>query len=208
MLKVLGRLSSINVRKVLWTCDELGMPFEREDWGIGFKSPQAPEFLALNPNAKVPVIREDDGFVLWESNAICRYLAGRHSRSDLLPTEPRERARVEQWMDWQAGDLNTAWRYAFWALVRKSPAYADVAAIENSRLEWNRHMQVLEAQLERTGAFAAGQAFTLADIGLGLAVHRWAMAPMDKPALAAVAAYRERLGRRQAGLRYTPADIP
>ena len=208
MLKVLGRISSINVRKVLWTCDEIGIPFEREDWGIGFKSPQAAEFLALNPNAKVPVLCEDDGFVLWESNTICRYLAGRAGRADLLPTEPRERARVEQWMDWQAGELNTAWRYAFWALVRKSPAYADAAAIESSRLEWNRHMQILDAQLERSGAYAAGPEFTLADIGLGLAVHRWAMAPMDKLALAAVQAYRDRLGAREAGLRYMPADIP
>ena len=208
MLKVLGRISSINVRKVLWTCDEIGIPFEREDWGIGFKSPQAAEFLALNPNAKVPVICEDDGFVLWESNTICRYLVARQGRTDLLPAAPRERARVEQWMDWQAGELNTAWRYAFWALVRKSPAYADAAAIETSCLEWNRHMQILDEQLERTGAYAAGPDFTLADVGLGLALHRWTMAPMDKPALAAVAAYRERLGRREAGRRYTPEAIP
>ena len=208
MLKVLGRISSINVRKVLWTCDEIGIPFEREDWGIGFKSPRAAEFLALNPNAKVPVICEDDGFVLWESNTICRYLVARQGHGDLLPSEPRERAHVEQWMDWQAGDLNTAWRYAFWALVRKSPDYADAAAIEHSRLEWNRHMQILDAQLERSGAFVAGPDFTLADVGLGLALHRWTMAPMDKPALAAVAAYRERLGRREACRRYTPEAIP
>lgn len=208
MLKVLGRLSSINVRKVLWTCDEIGLPFEREDWGIGFKSPQAPEFLALNPNAKVPVIREDDGFVLWESNTICRYLAGRHDRSDLLPTEPRASARVEQWMDWQAGDLNSAWRYAFWALIRHSPAHTDAAAIETSRREWNRHMQILDAQLERTGAHVAGAAFTLADVGIGLALHRWTMAPMDKPDLPAVAAYRSRLQQREACRRYTPEAIP
>lgn len=208
MLKILGRLSSINVRKVLWACDELGLPFEREDWGMGFKSPQAPEFLALNPNAKVPVLCEDDGFVLWESNAICRYLAAREGRDDLLPSAPRERARVDQWMDWQAGDLNTAWRYAFWALIRNSPAHLDAAAIEHSRVEWNRHMQILDAQIERTGAYAAGAAFTLADVGLGLALHRWTMAPMDKPDLPAVDAYRERLGQREACRRYTPRDIP
>ncbi len=100
MLQVLGRSSSINVRKVLWTCDELALPFAREDWGLGFRSTQAPEFLAKNPNALVPVI-VDDGFVLWESNTVCRYLAARHGRDDLLPTEPQARARVEQWMDWQ-----------------------------------------------------------------------------------------------------------
>jgi len=75
MLRVLGRVSSINVRKVLWTCDEIGLPFEREDWGLGFRSAQSPEFLALNPNGLVPVI-VDEGFVLWESNTICRYLPG------------------------------------------------------------------------------------------------------------------------------------
>ena len=208
MLKVLGRISSINVRKVLWTCDEIGIPFEREDWGIGFKSPQAAEFLALNPNAKVPVLCEDDGFVLWESNTICRYLAGRAGRADLLPAGPRERARVEQWMDWQAGELNTAWRYAFWALVRRSPAYADAAAIEASRQDWNHHMQILDAQLAQTGAYVAGAAFTLADIGLGLSVHRWAMAPMQRPDLPAVAAYRERLGQRGAYARYAAKDNP
>lgn len=207
MLKVLGRLSSINVRKVLWTCDEVGIPFEREDWGIGFKSPQLPEFLALNPNAKVPVICEDDGCVLWESNTICRYLAGRHGREDLLAAEPRARARVEQWMDWQAGDLNSAWRYAFWALIRKSPAHADAAAIETSRQDWNRHMQILDAQLERTRAYVAGATFTLADVGIGLALHRWTMAPMDKPDLPAVAAYRSRLQQREACRRYTPEAI-
>jgi glutathione S-transferase len=121
MLQVLGRTSSINVRKVLWACDEIGIPHQRSDWGLGFRPTRSPEFLALNPNALVPVMIEDDGaFVLWESNTICRYLAARHGRHDLLPAEARGRARVEQWMDWQAGELNNAWRYAFMALVRQS----------------------------------------------------------------------------------------
>ena len=208
MLKVLGRISSINVRKVLWTCDEIGIPFEREDWGLGFKSPQAPEFLALNPNAKVPVIREDDGFVLWESNTICRYLVGRAGRDDLLPTEPRARAGVEQWIDWQSGDLNTAARYAFWALLRRSPAYADPAAIEASRQGWNQHMQILEAHLQRTGDYVAGATFTLADIMVGLSVHRWSLVPMERPDLPALTAYRERLKQREAYARYAAKDNP
>jgi glutathione S-transferase len=194
MLQVLGRSSSINVRKVLWTCDELGLPYARTDWGLGFQSTQAPEFLALNPNALVPVVN-DEGFVLWESNTICRYLAGRQGRSDLLPADPRGRARVKQWMDWQAGELNNAWRYAFMALSRKSPAHTDVAAIAASGHNWNRHMQILDAQLGKTGAYVAGPAFTLADIGLGLSVHRWLMTPIERPALPAVAAYVERLGQ-------------
>ena len=119
-LKILGRTSSINVRKVLWTCAELSRDFEREDWGSGFRPTQDPAFLALNPNALVPVLIENEGdgdFVLWESNTICRYLAAKAARDDLLPASPRDRAEVERWMDWQAGELNNAWRYA---LDRKS----------------------------------------------------------------------------------------
>jgi glutathione S-transferase len=212
MLQVLGRISSINVRKVLWTCDELGLPFEREDWGTGFRSTQAPEFLALNPNALIPVVREtegdSDGFVLWESNTICRYLAARHGRSDLLPAEAQARARVEQWMDWQASELNVAWRYAFMALVRQSPAHRDAAAIEASRDGWNRHMRILDEQLATTDAYAAGAAFTLADIVLGLAVHRWLMTPIVRPPLPAVSAYVERLRERSAFLQHASKDTP
>ena len=209
MLQVLGRTSSINVRKVLWTCDEIGIAFERSDWGLGFRPTQSPEFLVLNPNALVPVIVEDDGgFVLWESNTICRYLAARHGRHDLLPQEPRARARVEQWMDWQAGELNNAWRHAFMALVRNSPAHTDAAATENSRLAWNRHMQILDAQLAMTGAFSAGTTFTLADIVLGLGVHRWLMTPIDRPTLPAVAAYVERLRQRPGFLSHASKETP
>jgi len=212
MLQVLGRISSINVRKVLWTCDELGLAFVREDWGMGFRSPQSPEFLALNPNALIPVIREShadgDDFVLWESNTICRYLAARQGRADLLPVDAQARARVEQWMDWQGGELNNAWRYAFLALVRRSAAHRDAAAIEASRQAWNRHMAILDTQLERTGAYAAGPVFTLADIVLGLSVHRWLSTPIERPALSAVAAYVERLRRRPAFLRHASMDTP
>lgn len=195
MLKLLGRSTSINVRKVLWLCDELGLAPVREEWGAGFGPTSAPEFLALNPNALVPVL-QDGSFTLWESNTICRYLATREGRSDLLPTRPAERALVEQWMDWQATELNNAWRYAFMALVRRIPAYADESAIRASADSWNRHMSILDAQLARSGAFVLGSDFTLADIVLGLATHRWFMAPIARPPLPAVDAYYERLSQR------------
>ena len=108
MLRVLGKASSINVRKVLWTCQELGLTLEREDWGSGFRSTQEPAFLALNPDGLVPVLIDGER-VLWESNTICRYLVGREGCRDLLPQEPGARAAVEMWMDWQATDLNGAW---------------------------------------------------------------------------------------------------
>lgn len=195
MLKILGKSPSINVRKVLWLCAEIDLPYAQEEWGAGFRSTHVPEFLALNPNATVPMI-DDDGFVLWESNAICRYLASKHSRQDLLPEAPQARAVVEQWMDWQSSELNGAWRYAFMGLVRKSTDYAEKAAIAASVANWTRLMAILEGQLAKTGAFVTGSSFTLADIVIGLSVNRWLMTPIERPVLPAVAEYFERLGER------------
>ncbi len=195
MLKILGKSSSINVRKVLWTCAELGLPFEREDWGDGFRPTASPEFVALNPNAMVPVI-VDGGFVLWESNTICRYLCAQHGGDSLLPNAPQSRARVEQWMDWQATELNSAWRYAFMALVRHSAAHADAAQIQASVANWNRQLGILDRHLHATGAFAAGDSFTLADIVLGLSINRWLLTPLERPDYPALAAYYRRLQDR------------
>lgn len=197
MLKILGKASSINVRKVLWLCDELDIPFRREDWGDGFRSTHDAEFLALNPNAMVPVIQEGD-FVMWESNAIIRYLANAHGGEWLYPQQPRDRAPVDQWIDWQATELNTSWRYAFMALVRNSPAHQDPRLIAAACKGWSFTMGILNQQLEKTGHFVAGKAFTLADIPLGLSVNRWYETPMDHPDLPAVRAYYERLTERRA----------
>ena len=99
-------------------------------------------------------------------------------------------------MDWQLGELNGAWRYAFMALVRKSADFTDAGALETSIVNWSRHMALLDAQLQRTGAYAAGSTFTLADVVLGLSTHRWFMTPLQRPALPAVQAYYERLSER------------
>lgn len=207
MLKLLGKPTSINVRKVLWLCEELGLPFELEEWGSGYRSTGDPAFLALNPNGLVPAIRDGDT-VLWESNTICRYLAGREGRTDLLPREPRERARIEQWMDWQATELNNAWRYVFMARVRQSPAHADPLLIDASVREWNRHMVLLDDQLARTGAYVAGPAFSLADVVIGLSVNRWRMTPLERPELPAVAAYLRRLEERPGFRRHGANGVP
>lgn len=211
MLKLLGKSSSINVRKVLWLCAELDLAHEQEEWGAGYRSTQETGFLALNPNAMVPVI-VDDGFVLWESNTICRYLAARERRTDLLPDSPRERAHVEQWMDWQATELNNAWRYAFMGLVRKSPAHQDAAACAASVAGWNRHMQMLDEQLARTQAFVAGADFTLADVVIGLSVQRWLATPIEthapRPELPAVQRYVERLLARPGFRRHGANGLP
>ena len=201
MLKILGRPDSINVRKVLWTCVEMDLRYEHEAYGGTTRPTNTPEFLALNPNALVPVI-VDDSYVLWESNAICRYLATREARHDLLPQDAAARGLIEQWMDWQATELNTAWRYAFMALVRKSAAHTDPVSITASVESWNRVMRILDAQLARTGAFVAGATFTLADIVIGLATHRWLATPIARPEFPALAAYYARLCERPGFVRF------
>lgn len=196
MLQILGKTSSINVRKVLWTCAELGLSFEQEDWGSGFRATDVAEFRALNPNAMVPVIRDGD-FVLWESNSIIRYLAGRYHGESLYPSDPCERARCDQWIDWQASELNRAWSYAFLALVRHSPAHQDRQEIDLSCANWMKHMAIVEGQLERTGAFIAGHAFSLADIPIALSINRWLETPLRHDEFAAIAAYMARLAGRE-----------
>ncbi len=199
MLQVLGRATSINVRKVLWTCDELHLPREHIEWGAGSLSLASSEFLAINPNGLVPVLRDGD-LTLTESNTICRYLAAQQQRFDLLPQAPADRAEVEQWMDWQATELNPSWRYAFMALVRKSEQFQDPTQIEASSAAWNRLMGILNDRLATGGPYVMGATFTLADIVIGLSTHRWFATPIERPRLVAVEDYYERLSER-AGFR-------
>ncbi|HEY0332253.1 MAG TPA: glutathione S-transferase [Stenotrophomonas sp.] len=207
MLELFGHAASINVRKVLWTLEEIGIEAVRYDVGGVHASPDTAAFRTLNPNAQVPVLRDGD-VVLWESNTLCRYLAARAGRTDLLPQAPAARARVEQWMDWQASELNPAWRYAFTALVRRSPSYVDPVAIDASMASWNRCMGVLEGQLASTGHYVLGGDFTLADVVLGLSVHRWLSSPIERPSMPAVLAYHARLRTRAAFLRHGDNGLP
>lgn len=200
MLRIYGRASSINVRKVLWTCEEIGLAFEREDWGAGFRSTREAEFLALNPKAVIPVV-VDGETVLTESNAICRYLAAKAGRDDLLPHDPAGRAAVEAWMDWISFDHNTAWRYCVFALVRKRQGYDNPAEIEKSRMEWNALMSILDQRLAELPDYLCG-AFSLADVPAGLAIHRWLKTPIERPGLARVMRYYALLQRRPAFARY------
>ncbi|MYN28360.1 glutathione S-transferase N-terminal domain-containing protein [Duganella levis] len=197
---ILGKDTSINVRKVLWTCAEIGVSYQ-------LKPSSGTDVQHLNPHAMVPVV-VDGGEVLWESNTICRYLASKHARHDLLPAQPMARAHVEKWMDWQATELNTAWRYAFMALVRGSAAHTDLTTIAASIRDWNRLMQLLDAQLSHTGRWVAGDNFTLADIVLGLAFNRWLSTPMERPALPALSAWAQLLGERPGWLLHGANGTP
>lgn len=204
-MKLLGRLSSINVRKVAWTLDELGVAFEREDWGMGFRDPKTPDYLTLNPNAQIPTLIDGD-FVLWESNTIIRYLANAYGDDAFFPTEPRRRARLEQWIDWQATDLNTAWRVAFPALARGQKADPD--AIAASVAAWNGKIALLDAHLATSGRYVGGDVFTLADVVTALSLHRWLHTPMTRPKLPAAESYYARMRARPSFPPYALSDVP
>jgi glutathione S-transferase len=178
MLRIWGRITSVNVQKVVWTVDELGLAYERVEAGGAFGVVATPEYRRMNPNSLVPVI-EDDGFVLWESNAIVRYLAAKHAPGTLWPDDLRLRADIDRWMDWQATTFTPAMREAFWHLVRTAPEKRDAAAVEASRAASEKAAAVLDAHLAGR-RFVAGSGFSPADIVLGCAAHRWLNLPLAR----------------------------
>jgi len=200
VLRIWGRLSSVNVQKVVWCADELGIAYERIEAGGAFGVVNTPEFLALNPNGLVPVI-EDDGFVLYESNAIVRYLAAKHAEGTVWPRELRARADVDRWMEWQSTSFTPAMLQVFWQLVRTPPEKRDAAAVEASRTKSEKACAVLDAHLAGRDHLAAGT-FTAADIVVGCAAHRWLGLPLEReprPNLERwYAALKARPGARQA----------
>ncbi|KKB08236.1 glutathione S-transferase family protein [Devosia chinhatensis] len=206
-MRVLGRVTSINVRKVLWALDEMGAVYDREDWGLPLRDPKVPEFLALNPNGQVPVLVDGD-FALWESNAILVYLADKAAPGQLLPTDLQQKGRVLQWLGWQAAELNPAWGYAVMALQRKTPGYDDPQAIAASLERWTARLDILEAELGRNGPFLGGSVFSIADIAIGLSTHRWMCLPADRKSLPAVEAHYQRLLERPAGARWMSPATP
>jgi glutathione S-transferase len=195
MLKVYGRANSINVRKVLWMLGELGLPFQREDWGRGYRPTSDPVFRAINPVGVVPVI-DDGAFRLRESHSIVRYLAEKHRRADLYPEDLERRATVESFMDWAGTELADGMRPVFHGLVVKDPAFAGM--VDRAAKRWAEQMQVLEAHLAQNGPFVMGDAFTIGDIPVGLVVNRWFAIGFPKPELTTVAAYYDRLAERPA----------
>lgn len=175
MRKLWGRLNSVNVQKAAWALDEAGLPFEHVVAGGAHGVVREPAYLAMNPNGLVPTL-EEEGFVLWESNAILRYVAAK-SPALALPEDPRQRAHIDQWVDWQATSFTPAMRDAFWQLFRSpKPDHALVAA---SLAHSEEHAAILDAHLaDRT--YAAGERFTIADIALGCAAHRWLHLPAER----------------------------
>jgi len=204
MLKIWGRVNSVNVKKALWAAEELGLKYERIDAGMQFGLTRTPEYRRMNPNSLVPTI-EDDGFVLWESHTIVRYLAAKHAAGTLWPTDPRVRADAERWMDW-AFTLQNAMRDVFWGLIRTPLEKRDAKAIEAGA---KRSAELLGSVLEPALAgkdYLTGMSFTMGEIPLGCEVQRWMRVPIERPRLPNVEAWFERLRARPAFLKIV--DVP
>ncbi len=196
MLKIYGTKTSSNVQKVLWCCGEIGLEFERLDIVETFGAPRAPEYLALNPNGLMPTV-DDDGFILWESNAVVRYLCAKHSLGKLYPTDLAQRADGERWMDWQQTSLGVQMGPAFRALLRNPreelPADKLAVVLQKAADCW----RMLDARLA-TREYVGGASLTMADLALGNAIHRWYKFPIERPDLLHLRAWYDRCCHRRA----------
>jgi len=196
MLVVWGRKNSVNVQKVLWCCEEIGLEYERKEAGGAFGVVNTPEYRSINPNRLVPTI-DDDGVVLWESNAVVRYLAEKYGAGGLWPDDLATRADADRWMDWQQTTLWPALRPVFFGLIRTPPEQRDARAIEESRLKTADLLGILDYYLA-SRAFVAGDVFTMGDIPLGCAIWRWMALPIERPARPNVQRWFDALSQRSA----------
>lgn len=178
MLKLWGRLNSINVQKVVLALEELGLPYERIDAGLQFGINKTPDYLAMNPNGRVPTI-DDDGFTLWESNAIVRYLCARHSDGKFWHADLRVRADADRWMDWQTATLSPAMGPGFAGLVRTPPEKRNATAIAASVEETKQLVGMLDAALDGRD-FIAGADYGMGDLSLAPIMHRWFNMPVER----------------------------
>ena len=197
MLRLLGRANSSNVMKVIWLLEELGIPYQREDAGLHFGVNNTQEYLRMNPTGLVPTLI-DDGFVLWESNAILRYICGAHAPGTTLwPDDIRARAGADRWMDWQQTTLNRPQSTVFQGLVRIAPEKRDNMAIERAMEEAARAWITMDNQLA-LDAYVSGEHLTLADIAIGIHVHRWFAFPIGRPDTPHLRAWYDQLLARPA----------
>jgi glutathione S-transferase len=191
MLTIWGRLNSHNVKKVAWFVEELGIPYARHDIGGAFGMTDA--YRALNPNALIPTI-EYDGLVLWESNAILRYLAAKHAAAGYWPADPAIRAIGDKWMDWQAGYAD-AQRDAFLNLVRRKPEDRDTGAILRSTEASAKQMAILDHALTDR-PWLSGDDFGIGDIPMGVYAYTWFNLDIARPVFRNLADWYDRLTKR------------
>ena len=194
MLKVWGRISSVNVQKVMWAVEELAIPHQRIDAGLHFGVVGEPWYRTMNPNGRVPVI-DDDGFVLYESNAITRYLATKYGMGSLCPADLQTRASADRWMDWATTTMHPVMTPLFWGLIRTAPEKRDMKALDQLRIDMEGVMAILDAHLAKQ-AFVAGDTLTMGDIPAGCFTQRWSALPIERGTHPHLAAWLERLRAR------------
>jgi len=196
MLKIWGRTNSINVQKAMWLIAELQLPHQRTDAGMQYGAVNDDWYRAMNPNGRVPTI-DDEGFVLWESNAIVRYLAAKHSAGAFCPSDPRQRADADRWMDWTTSTVAPVMTPLFWGLIRTAPEKRDPAVIEANRKEMEKLAAILDARLQGR-QFLCGDTLTMGDIPIGCFIYRWYALPIEHGDHPQLRAWYERLAARPA----------
>jgi len=194
MIRIWGRTNSVNVKKALWCLEELGLKYERTDAGLQYGVVNTPEYRKMNPHGLVPTM-DEDGFILWESHSIVRYLADKYGKGVLRPMDLEPRSIANQWMDW-AFSFQGAVRDAFWNLIRTPPEKRDAAAIERSRVKSGELAAILDAALADQ-MYVAGT-YSMGDIPIGCEAQRWMRLPMERPRLPNLEAWFERLCARPA----------
>jgi glutathione S-transferase len=195
MIRILGRKSSSNVQKVLWCCAEIGLAHEREDVGAQYGRNRTPEYLTLNPNGLVPTMIEDD-FVLWESNAIVRYLASQYGNGRLWPSDPRVAASASRWMDWQLSALAAPLAVLYRSLLKRGEQLS-AAEVMAAKQRANAMWTLLDGELAKS-RYVAGSELTVGDIAFGNSIARWYAVPLERPELPNLRAWFERLSARPA----------
>lgn len=196
MLKIWGRKNSSNVRKVLWCAEEVGVAYENIEVGGAFGQVDEPAYRQKNPNGLVPTL-EDGELVLWESNAIVRYLAARYGSGQLYADDPAERARADRWMDWTTSSLATPFRPLFWGMMRTPPEQRDQQAIAAALDRCGALLAIPERALA-TQPYLSGEAFGMGDIPLGCFIYGWFEMPIERPELPHLADWYARLQQRPA----------
>lgn len=197
MLKIWGRKNSTNVRKVLWCAQELGLEYESVDAGGAFGLVNEPQYRALNPNGLVPMI-EDDGLVLWESNAIVRYLSARYgAESGWYVDDARQRAEADKWMDWTTSSLAVPFRPLFWGFLRTPAEQQDWVAINAAHKTCAQMLSIADQALARQ-PYLSGSELGMGDIPLGCFAYAWFEMPIERPEMRHLRAWYERLQARPA----------
>ena len=181
MIKIWGRNTSSNVQKAMFAIGELNLPHERFDVGGSFGKNREPPYLAMNPNGLVPTLEEEDGFILWESNSIIRYLAAKHGSAMLEPWDLRGRALASQWMDWQLSVFGPAISPVFWNLIRTPPEKRDHHAVDEGKVKSTAAVKMLDEQFAKT-QFVAGDAFSMGDIPAAVMSYRYRQLVPERPA--------------------------